>query len=97
MNKQVGLQQRIDMAAEDKPKFGDDCNHCGWCCMTEVCVVGKSITKQVYGPCNLLIERDSKYYCSIATTPEVRSIIGAGVGCCAVTQREQIEKLMGCV
>ncbi len=83
----------ITTARANKPKEGEPCNHCGWCCMTEVCSVGQELTQSAKIPCSLLIESEGKHYCKLATLPEVREILSMGRGCDAVTQEEQLERL----
>ena len=36
------LMELINVAVEQKPAMGEDCNHCGWCCLTEVCEMGQN-------------------------------------------------------
>lgn len=90
------LIELINVSVDNKPKLGEPCNHCGWCCLTEVCDVGKEFGSSVI-PCQLLtIGDDGKHYCSLVTKwPEDYSeIIGADAGCCAETQSEVIERFI---
>jgi uncharacterized cysteine cluster protein YcgN (CxxCxxCC family) len=96
------LIKMVEVAVEIKPKFGDTCNHCGYCCLTEVCQVGQELTGKTIGPCKLLIGEEpnqkhydpNKHYCSAALyIPEMKEAIGAGEGCCSETQREVITRL----
>jgi hypothetical protein len=85
----------IEKAQETKPIFGDKCNHCGWCCLTEPCVVGKEITGVTMGQCPLLLRGDhsnpDKYYCSLVIHNAIdKETIGVGTGCDAMTQEEVI-------
>lgn len=89
------LGEMIEAARLEKPVLGDKCNHCGWCCMTEVCPVGQ----HVLGcgpdkiPCGLLKKRSGGYFCSVARTPQQKKILGIGTGCCAITVEEKLAAL----
>lgn len=85
------LATLITRAEELKPKFGEPCNHCGWCCLTEVCSVGEYLTDTII-PCKMLISKGDKHMCSVAE--KYGDIIGISTGCCAKTQLEQLEELM---
>ena len=82
----------IQVATENKPSKGEDCNSCGWCCLTEVCPVGMELSGTTMIPCKLLtINNDTgKHTCSLVDKqPDIfASVIGAGEGCCAQTQQE---------
>lgn len=76
-------------AVEDKSKFGDPCNNCGWCCLTEVCVVGAELSGSKQVPCQYL---DSEHKCSLVVkNPAMAEVIGTGIGCCAMTQQEAMD------
>ena len=77
-------------AVEIKPKYGDACNNCGYCCLAETCVVGQEITGEKYGRCKLLITDGDKHYCKLGTDETARKVLGIGEGCCAKTQSEVI-------
>jgi len=86
------LMIKISKAEEIKPAFGDDCNHCGWCCMTEVCEVGREHGAGEMLPCKYL---DKNNLCGLAIqSKENAKLIGTNVGCCAMTQREMINQLI---
>lgn len=89
------LMKLIKVAESEKPKMGDACNHCGWCCLTEVCQMGKEITGTEIIPCALLEKRDDGFYCSVANTAQAEGKMAYGVGCCAMTQQEALARLMG--
>jgi len=98
------LIELVDVAVKNKPRFGERCNHCGYCCLVEVCAVGKEWTGRTIGPCKLLVGEDpkqsnydpDKHYCTLAIElEEMKKVIGAGSGCCAETQNEAIERIMG--
>lgn len=85
------LMDLIIAAETAKPKFGEDCNSCGWCCMTEVCAVGKINGGGEMLPCKFLTT-DNK--CSLAQSEDAwADAIGSGVGCCSETQAEKFAKL----
>ena len=80
-------------AQQNKPKFSDPCNNCGWCCLTEVCGVGKGLGAKEL-PCKFLISDKEVHTCSLAENAEVRRQLSMGIGCDAKTQSEQIEEFM---
>ena len=95
-NIMLDLMKVINISVGEKPEFGAECNHCGWCCLTEVCPTGQAITGTSVIPCSLLKSKGGKHYCSLiegADMQENKELIGAGVGCCAETQEERIIKL----
>ena len=78
------LIQIINVAVTNKPNKGDNCNNCGWCCLTEVCTVGIELTGSSVAPCKLLASSDSnKHYCKLADNDITRAAVGIGSGCCA--------------
>lgn len=88
------LIEIINVAIDNKPAFGDDCNHCGYCCLAGPCVVGSEITGKKYGPCELLGTREEKYFCSLVDNSAMMGdIIGAGTGCCSETQKETMKRI----
>lgn len=87
------LFDKIEIAEKAKPAMGEPCNNCGWCCLTEVCRIGRMILGSGVIPCALLIERDGKYFCSVADNDARKRFIGIGTGCDAITVGEQLEKL----
>ncbi len=95
------LIEAINIAASNKPLMGDKCNHCGWCCMTEVCPTGKEWGAGETIPCKFLIGEkltdmhydDTKHYCYLAiSVEELKQDIGTNEGCCAETQEERLLK-----
>ena len=93
------LIQLLNIAVEHKPKMGESCNHCGYCCLSEPCEVGKELTGSIYGRCELLITEGEKHYCQIAVNEAesdstvMRDTLGIGVGCCAETQTEAMMRI----
>ena len=89
----------LPISVENKPKFGESCNSCGYCCLTEVCSVGKETGGGEFGPCKLLIKdenNENKLLCKLMLDENspFREIIGTGTGCDAKTQQEMIEDFM---
>lgn len=82
----------IGLAQKNKPSFASPCNNCGWCCMTEVCAIGKELGAKE-SPCSKLRHVEGKYICSLAAIPEIREALAVGKGCDAKTQNEIIEAL----
>ena len=90
----TSLGELLTVAVELKPAFGQDCNHCGYCCLTEPCVVGKELTGKTHGPCELLVTDGDKHYCPLAKDETMSEHMGFGTGCCAKTQNELITEMM---
>ena len=88
------LMKLIAVAESEKPKMGEPCNHCGWCCLTEVCDMGRELTGSSMIPCSLLVERDGGHYCSVANTEAAKDSMGFGTGCCAETQTEVLARML---
>lgn len=89
----TSLIKTLQIVHDTKPKFGSPCNNCGYCCLTEVCVVGQELTGSDIAPCKLLTEKDGKQYCKLADNEITREVLGIGTGCCAETQSEVMERL----
>ena len=86
----------VQQAVAIKPSFGLPCNNCGYCCLEEVCEVGKMVTGSSVAPCSLLIQRDDdKHYCGVGENDMYKDALGIGFGCCAKTQAEVISELKG--
>jgi len=90
------LMKIIVAAKANKPAMGEECNHCGWCCMSEVCYLGQEATGSETIPCELLEMKEGKYYCSLADTDEAKERLGIGKGCCAKTQEEAMAEFYDC-
>ncbi len=90
------LDALIGIATSIKPKFGEACNNCGWCCMTGVCPVGQDLSGSDELPCKFLEgSGDNKYHCVLAGDNKLAdSVLGIGTGCDAKTQTEQIFEMM---
>lgn len=89
------LMVKLTEAVESKPAMGEACTNCGYCCLTEVCVIGQELTGKRIAPCNLLIEKDNKYFCKLILNGFSKEELGIGTGCCAETQNEAIVRLTG--
>ena len=87
------LAELINVAAEIKPAFDESCNQCGWCCLTEICPVGEYVSGSSQIPCELLIQKGNKHYCSLADDPVYANLLAIGTGCDAITQTERFEEL----
>lgn len=53
-----------------KPKFGDKCNQCGWCCLTVPCSAARHLTGQEFGACEALGFDGTKTFCGLVRAPE---------------------------
>ncbi len=93
----MNLYNSIRQANSIKPKFGEPCNQCGWCCLTEVCPIGVVALSSKMIPCKLLHETDGKYECALANlcTEQLNALLNIGMGCNAKTQQEVLEELSG--
>ena len=73
----------------DKAKFGTPCSGCGYCCGTEICLIGKEVFPNVEPPCPGLIYVDNRLWCKFVIVeemhglkPELTTALGIGKGCC---------------
>lgn len=55
----------------DKPRYGDPCNGCGWCCQQELCPVGKQVFGDIPGPCPALVPAVNRYWCGFVLTEDM--------------------------
>jgi hypothetical protein len=77
------------MIARKKPPYGDPCNRCGLCCMTDPCRVAQAVLLLRHGACPALRSDGlGGYVCGLlselrtqAEQDAARFIIGAGVWC----------------
>jgi uncharacterized cysteine cluster protein YcgN (CxxCxxCC family) len=88
----MSLAVKIIESELKKPAFGSKCNHCGWCCLTEVCAVGKENGAGEMIPCKFLYLSGGDHLCGLAKTNDAKKIIGIGTGCDAMTQKELIKQ-----
>jgi hypothetical protein len=53
-----------------KPKFGQPCNRCGFCCQEEACVLSREFLHSDIAPCIALeIEPDGRFSCGLLKRP----------------------------
>jgi hypothetical protein len=85
------LGVRIEAAKKAKPKYNEPCNHCGWCCLTEVCQLGIFHGDTSMIPCQFLIVAGGIHLCRLITDEiEQEKTLYIGRGCDAQTQEERI-------
>ena len=75
----------------EKPKFGEPCNGCGFCCAAEVCVVGKAMHgDDCPAPCPSMEWVGGRFGCGLVRLAEscgpnagllLRMMLGIGKGC----------------
>src|SRR5262245_6391858 len=78
-----------------KPKKGEACNGCGWCCHTEICLLGERFFPDTPAPCPAIVYLDGRVRCGFVVgeialiekdptkEPIVQRMLGTGEGCCA--------------
>lgn len=84
-----------------KPKHGAACNGCGFCCMVEVCAIGKlHHGEEQAAPCPSLTFENGRHWCAFVVAeahpavkaagypPLVTEALGIGRGCDAVDDAE---------
>jgi hypothetical protein len=79
------------LLSPQKPREGQPCNGCGYCCQNETCLIGRMITgSTAEGPCALLDWDGSRYLCGAlqitrrigtAESHYLRLRMGIGIGC----------------
>lgn len=52
-----------------KPRLGEICNGCGYCCSEEHCQLAREFLSCDVGPCVALEERGGRTICSLARNP----------------------------
>jgi hypothetical protein len=74
--------------APEKPREGQPCNGCGYCCAAEVCRVGLAVYgKDTPAPCPAITFHDGRFWCGVveSATPKMKPIVelvlGVGFGC----------------
>lgn len=89
------LLNLLNISVEKKPAFGQPCNHCGFCCLTDLCEVAKEKTGKIDGPCEFLESNNAgEHLCSLVVANNaLQHAIGVGKGCCAETQQETFARL----
>ncbi len=77
--------------APEKPKFGQPCNGCGFCCASEVCEIGLGIFgKDTPAPCPAMTFKRGRFECGAVNAADkmgpaeglyLRLRLGIGLGC----------------
>ncbi len=62
----------IHAAAPAKPRWGEPCNGCGVCCLSEPCPVGILLSRRRQGACVAVSwdEATQRYRCGVVSAPE---------------------------
>ena len=88
------LGVRIEAARKAKPKYNEPCNHCGWCCLTEVCQMGIFHGDTSMIPCQFLIVAGGIHLCRLVTDEiETQKVMRSGTGCEAQTGEERYAQM----
>jgi hypothetical protein len=61
--------KQIAVPNPPKPKFGDACNGCGYCCTVQSCKLAEEFLRCVTGPCVALEVREGKTVCGLVRNP----------------------------
>lgn len=62
------MSQQIPVVHLDKPREGAACNHCGYCCIEEVCALGRELGDETV--CRALERRqDGSFRCGLVHDP----------------------------
>ena len=78
---------RIHAQAPAKPAWGEPCNGCGVCCLSEPCPAGVWVSRRRHGACTAVQWDGHRYRCGLvdAARPWLRTFmrrwIAAGRGC----------------
>lgn len=98
----IPLPRYGEQKAPMKPRFGETCNGCGYCCAAEVCEVGHVLFgKDCPAPCPGMQFRDGRFLCHAVELADgigaeygayLRLRMGVGRGCDS-DDTEGIEKL----
>lgn len=57
------------MGLPTKPKFGQKCNKCGYCCTVQPCALAEEFLKCSTGPCIALEYADGHTLCGLVRNP----------------------------
>lgn len=80
----------LPMHAPEKPRHGEPCNGCGYCCASEVCDVGRAMHGDVPAPCPSMAWGDGRLVCNAVRMADelgpvyslaLRLKMGVGLGC----------------
>ena len=52
-----------------KPRSGEPCNGCGYCCTLEPCALAQEVLRCSTGPCVALEDRDGRMTCGLVRNP----------------------------
>jgi len=52
-----------------KPKMGESCNGCGYCCSVEPCMLAQEFLGCITGPCIALERTETKFICGLVRDP----------------------------
>lgn len=63
------VMRATKLKMRQKPKFGERCNHCGYCCSTEPCQISKEFLGCAEGPCIALETVDGQSSCGMIINP----------------------------
>jgi hypothetical protein len=84
-----------------KPLYTKPCNHCGLCCLSQLCPVGEEAFPGVSAPCPALVTTSGKAVCGLVVAetlgklePLIAKGLGIGCGCSmpdSYTTDDQIE------
>lgn len=76
-----------------KPRKGEACNGCGFCCHMEICLIGQTYFPDTPAPCPAIVYEDGKVRCGVvlweahhrkenpAYHPRFTEALGIGRGC----------------
>lgn len=55
--------------APRKPRFGEPCNGCGYCCTLHPCLLAQELLNCTTGPCVALEAQDERSICGLVRNP----------------------------
>ena len=73
--------------APEKPRKGERCNGCGYCCAAEQCLISLELFGKVGAPCPAMQFEGGRFYCGVlreappSLQPTIAFLLGAGMGC----------------
>lgn len=67
----------------EKPRLGEPCNGCGFCCAAEVCAIGLVVYgEQTPAPCPAMRFKEGRFWCAVVQQFEpIGVLLGIGMGC----------------
>lgn len=63
------MQAMIQLPELQKPRFGQPCNGCGYCCTAEPCGLAQEFLKCFTGPCVALERQGDRTGCGLVGNP----------------------------